>query len=39
VVAALSVTGPSSVVRPDRIGPAVRMAAAAATRAYGSTRH
>jgi DNA-binding IclR family transcriptional regulator len=38
VVAALSVTGPSQLVRADRIGPAVRMAAAAASRAY-STRH
>src|SRR5580700_1258416 len=34
VVAALSVTGPSQLVRADRIGPAVRMAAAAASRAY-----
>jgi DNA-binding IclR family transcriptional regulator len=38
VVAALSVTGPSQLVRADRIGPAVRMAAAAASRAY-SLRH
>ncbi len=38
VVAALSVTGPSAAVRADRIGPAVRMAAAAATRAYASRR-
>jgi DNA-binding IclR family transcriptional regulator len=38
VVAALSVTGHSSAVRPSRMGPAVRMAAAAATRAY-SSRH
>jgi DNA-binding IclR family transcriptional regulator len=38
VVAALSVTGPTSTVRPDRIGPAVRMVATAATRAYTS-RH
>ena len=38
VAAALSVTGPSSLVRADRIGPAVRMAGAAASRAY-STRH
>jgi DNA-binding IclR family transcriptional regulator len=37
VVAALSVTGPSQLVKADRIGPAVRMAAAAASRAY-STR-
>jgi DNA-binding IclR family transcriptional regulator len=34
VVAALSVTGPSALVRADRAGPAVRMAAAAASRAY-----
>ncbi|GAA2796040.1 IclR family transcriptional regulator [Crossiella cryophila] len=38
VVAALSVTGPSAVVLPERIGPAVRMAAAAASRAYSSRR-
>lgn len=38
VVAALSVTGPSAQVRADRIGPAVRMAAAAASRAYSSRR-
>jgi DNA-binding IclR family transcriptional regulator len=38
VVAALSVTGPSKVVRTDRIGPAVRMAAAAASRAYSTRR-
>jgi DNA-binding IclR family transcriptional regulator len=38
VVAALSVTGPSQLVRADRIGPAVRMAAAAASRAYTSRR-
>ena len=37
VVAAVSVTGPTSMVRPDRAGPAVRLAAAAASRAY-STR-
>jgi DNA-binding IclR family transcriptional regulator len=37
VVAALSVTGPTAVVRADRAGPAVRLAAAAASRAY-STR-
>jgi len=36
IAAALSVTGPSQMVRPDRIGPAVRMAAAAASRAYNS---
>jgi DNA-binding IclR family transcriptional regulator len=34
VVAAVSVTGPSAMVRADRAGPAVRMAAAAASRAY-----
>jgi DNA-binding IclR family transcriptional regulator len=33
VAAAVSVTGPSSVVRPERMGPAVRLAAAAASRA------
>ena len=38
VVAALSVTGPSQLVRADRIGPAVRMASAAASRAY-TMRH
>lgn len=38
VVAALSVTGPSALVRPDRIGPAVRLAAAAASRAYSTRR-
>jgi DNA-binding IclR family transcriptional regulator len=38
VVAALSVTGPSQLVRADRIGPAVRMAAAAASRAYATRR-
>src|SRR5580693_1792831 len=36
VAAALSVTGPSPMVRADRIGPALRMAAAGATRAYTS---
>jgi DNA-binding IclR family transcriptional regulator len=36
VVAALSVTGPSQLVRADRIGPAVRMAAAATSRVYTS---
>ncbi|MEU6540726.1 IclR family transcriptional regulator [Streptomyces sp. NPDC047000] len=36
VAAALSVTGPSQLMRADRIGPAVRMAAAAASRAYTS---
>ena len=34
VVAAVSVTGPTAVVRADRAGPAVRLAAAAASRAY-----
>lgn len=34
VVAALSVTGPTALVRADRAGPAVRLAAAAASRAY-----
>jgi DNA-binding IclR family transcriptional regulator len=38
VTAALSVTGPSAAVLPDRIGPAVRMAAAAASRAYAARR-
>ena len=38
VVAALSVTGPSAVVRADRVGPAVRLAAAAASRAYSTRR-
>ncbi|MDI5970661.1 IclR family transcriptional regulator [Streptomyces sp. SL13] len=38
VVAALSVTGPTGVVRPDRVGPAVRLAAAAASRAYSRRR-
>ena len=38
VAAALSVTGPSALVRADRIGPAVRLAAAAATRAYSARR-
>ncbi|RTL69697.1 MAG: IclR family transcriptional regulator [Pseudonocardiaceae bacterium] len=36
VVAALSVTGPTGIVDSDRIGPAVRLAAAAASRAYSS---
>jgi DNA-binding IclR family transcriptional regulator len=36
VVAALSVTGPTALVRADRAGPAVRMAAAAASRAYSA---
>jgi DNA-binding IclR family transcriptional regulator len=38
VVAALSVTGPTQLVRPDRVGPAVRMAAAAVSRAYSHTQ-
>ena len=38
VVAALSVTGPTGLVRADRIGPAVRLAAAAASRAYSHRR-
>ena len=38
VVAALSVTGPTKLVRADRIGPAVRLAAAAASRAYSTRR-
>jgi DNA-binding IclR family transcriptional regulator len=39
VAAALSVTGPSQLVRADRIGPAVRMAAAAASRSYTAGHH
>lgn len=38
VVAALSVTGPTGMVKSDRIGPAVRLAAAAASRAYSTRR-
>jgi DNA-binding IclR family transcriptional regulator len=38
VVAALSVTGPAATVRPDRAGPAVRLAAAAASRAAAARR-
>ncbi|TDV40997.1 IclR family transcriptional regulator [Actinophytocola oryzae] len=38
VAAAVSVTGPSAIVRGDRIGPAVRLAAAAASRAYSQRR-
>ena len=38
VAAALSVTGPTGLVRAERIGPAVRLAAAAASRAYASPR-
>lgn len=34
VAAAISVTGPSTLLRPDRVGPAVRAAGAAASRAY-----
>lgn len=34
VVAALSLTGPTAAVRPDLAGPAVQLAAAAASRAY-----
>ena len=36
VAAALSVTGPTALVRADRVGPAVRLAAAAASRAYSA---
>ncbi|MBM2620660.1 IclR family transcriptional regulator [Actinoplanes sp. LDG1-06] len=36
VVAAVSVTGPTALVRADRAGPAVRLAAAATSRAYSS---
>ena len=36
VVAAVSVTGPVALVRADRAGPAVRLAAAASSRAYSS---
>jgi DNA-binding IclR family transcriptional regulator len=38
VVAALSVTGPTPLVDADRAGPAVRLAAAAASRAYSARR-
>lgn len=38
IAAALSVTGPTALVRADRAGPAVRLAAAAASRAYASRR-
>lgn len=38
VAAAMSVTGPTGLVRAERIGPAVRLAAAAASRAYASPR-
>ncbi len=36
--AALSITGPTALVRADRAGPAVRLAAAAASRAYCTRR-
>ncbi|MDL5155182.1 IclR family transcriptional regulator [Actinomycetospora termitidis] len=38
VVAAISVTGPTGAVRAERAGPAVQMAAAAASRAYSARR-
>jgi DNA-binding IclR family transcriptional regulator len=38
VAAAVSVTGPTGLVKPERIGPAVRLAAAAVSRAYSSRR-
>ena len=38
VAAAVSVTGPSGLVRAERIGPAVRLAAAAVSRAYSARR-
>jgi DNA-binding IclR family transcriptional regulator len=38
VVAAVSVTGATKLVRADRIGPAVRLTAAAASRAYSTRR-
>ncbi|WP_328876178.1 IclR family transcriptional regulator [Streptomyces sp. NBC_00287] len=38
VVAAVSATGPNHLIRADRIGPAVRLAAAAASRAYSTRR-
>jgi DNA-binding IclR family transcriptional regulator len=38
VVAALSITGPTAMVDADRAGPAVRLAAAAASRAYSTRR-
>ena len=38
VRAAVSVTGPSKLTRADRIGPAVRLTAAAASRAYSGRR-
>jgi len=38
VAAAVSVTGPTGLVKPERIGPAVRLAAAAVSRAYSTRR-
>ena len=38
VAAAVSVTGPSGLVRAERVGPAVRLAAAAVSRAYSTRR-
>jgi DNA-binding IclR family transcriptional regulator len=38
IVAAVSVTGPSRLVRPERVGPAVRLAGSAASRAYTTRR-
>jgi DNA-binding IclR family transcriptional regulator len=38
VAAAVSVTGPTGLVRAERIGPAVRLAAAAVSRAYSTRR-
>jgi DNA-binding IclR family transcriptional regulator len=38
VAAALSVTGPTAAVKSDRAGPAVRLAAAAASRAFSTRR-
>ncbi|MCU7723910.1 IclR family transcriptional regulator [Actinoplanes sp. KI2] len=38
VVAAVSVTGPTAMVRAERAGPAVRLAAAATSRAYSGIR-
>lgn len=38
IAAAVSVTGPTGLVRADRIGPAVRLTAAAASRAYSTRR-
>jgi DNA-binding IclR family transcriptional regulator len=39
IVAALSVTGPSGLIRPEEHGPALRIAGAAASRAIGERRH